>query len=89
MKTILDISYGQVPAQKLDMILPETETFPLFIYFHGGGLETGDKSQQEDMKKFLTERGVAVISANYRMYPNADFPDFIEDAAAVVKGASK
>lgn len=84
MKTMLDISYGQDPAQKLDLILPEAKTFPLFIYFHGGGLEKGDKKGMIPMKEFLSARGVAVISANYRMYPDAHYPDFIEDAAAVV-----
>ena len=87
MKTMLDISYGQDPAQKLDLILPEAKTFPLFIYFHGGGLENGDKSGTNAMKKFLAAHGVAVVSANYRMYPAAHYPDFIEDAAAAIDWA--
>jgi dipeptidyl aminopeptidase/acylaminoacyl peptidase len=33
---------------------------------------------------FLANNGIAVISANYRMYPNAMYPEFIEDAAKAV-----
>ena len=87
MKNILDISYGSAPNQTLDLILPEAENFPLFIYFHGGGLEAGDKAGAVSMKEFLVSHGVAVISANYRMYPAAHYPDFVEDAAAVVDWA--
>jgi len=84
MKTIFDIGYGKEPAQRLDIHLPETDTFPLFVYFHGGGLEAGDKSRPEVLYKYLTDRGIAVVTANYRMYPEARYPDFVEDAAAVV-----
>ena len=86
MKVIADIQYSQVsPACLLDICLPDhTDTFPTLIYFHGGGLEEGDKKYFSAMKKYLTERGVAVVSANYRMYPQARFPEFISDAAQCV-----
>ena len=32
----------------------------------------------------MNSHGVAVVSANYRMYPNAKYPDFLEDAADAV-----
>jgi len=57
----------------------------LLIYLHGGGLETGDKSDQKEIYKILAENGIAVVSANYRMYPQAKYPEYIEDAAKAVK----
>ncbi len=33
----------------------------------------------------MTDHGIAVVSANYRMYPDAKYPDFLEDAAVAVK----
>ena len=44
MRSFIDISYGKLknPTQKLDVYLPECESFPVFIYFHGGGIEGGD-----------------------------------------------
>ena len=43
MRSYFDIPYGAHSAQRLDIHLPECESFPVFIYFHGGGFESGDK----------------------------------------------
>lgn len=76
-------SYRAYPECRLDFYLPErdpSET-PLYIHFHGGGLEGGSRRDRYVIE--LAEKyGIAVASADYRMYPNAGFPDFIEDAAA-------
>lgn len=82
MRIIEDIYYtkSQSPFQSLDLYLPDTESFPVFLYFHSGGFVRGDKSGYKFIP-LLVERGVAVISANYRMYPDAAYPDFIEDGA--------
>ena len=86
MKKYLDIAYCEngMEAQKLDLWLPEKENFPVFVFFHGGGLEAGDKADEAFIPE-LVEQGIAVASANYRMYPDAVFPQFLEDAAAAVK----
>jgi len=85
-KVITDIQYSSVsPHCLLDVCLPENaNSFPTLIYFHGGGLENGDKRYSNKMKTYLTEHGVAVVSANYRMYPEAKYPEFITDAAQCV-----
>ena len=86
MKTCFDLVYGADPkVHVLDLYLPETEQFPVFIYFHGGGLEAGDKPEAEFFAQQLTEKNIAVASVRYRMYPDAKFPDFIEDCAQSVK----
>ena len=89
MEIIKDIIYGtEAPeSQVLDLYLPDDTEADLFIYFHGGGLEHGDKSCKIVDNVFA--RGKAVISANYRMYPKAAFPDFLEDAAMVVNWAKE
>lgn len=90
MTTNLDIAYGENEAQKLDIYLPDGEVSSVFVYFHGGGLSRGDKgSAAAVFGPYLTRRGVALISANYRMYPEAKYPDFICDAAQVVAWANK
>ena len=73
----------------LDVYLPEEKTFSVFVYFHGGGLETGSKESSTRFTSYLIDRGVAVVSANYRMYPDAKYPDFVEDAASVVHWVSE
>lgn len=86
MRELLNVSYGKegLDAQKLDLYLPDAESFPLFVYFHGGGLEKGSKSGFAKVAAWLCERGVASASVEYRMYPDARYPDFLLDAAEAV-----
>ena len=75
MKSIYDIEYKE--NLLLDLHLPETDTFDLFVYFHGGGIEYGDRKGVEVFAKTLAKRNIATASAEYRMYPSAKFPEFI------------
>ncbi len=84
MKSEENISYGKEPWQKLDIFLPESEKFEVFVYFHGGGLEAGDKESAKKWAEYMTKRNIAVVSAEYKKYPEAMYPEFIEDAAKAV-----
>jgi hypothetical protein len=85
MKLIKNIYYGKVQdeARMLDLYLPDAESFPVFVYFHGGGLVNGSKDNGAYYEQ-LANRGIAVATCNYRMYPAAKYPDFILDAAEAV-----
>ncbi len=89
MKIYENISYKKTDSNEcmLDIYLPDTDVFPVFIYFHGGGMESGSKTGCSGFLKALAEKGIAAVSADYRMYPDAEYPDFIKDAAAVVAWA--
>lgn len=84
MREINDIFYTQDrhPAQVLDLLLPEGEGFPVLLYFHGGGLESGSRKDFRILAEHLAARGVGVATADYRMYPTAAYPDYLRDAAA-------
>lgn len=85
-KESLNIIYDkkQAEACSLDIYLPDTDTpCPVFIYFHGGCIEGGSKDVTSDFKN-ITSRGIALVSVEYRKYPNAKFPEFIEDAATAI-----
>lgn len=84
MKVLTDICYGDCVCQSLDVYLPEEGSFPVFVYFHGGGLENGDKSGPQALFTNLAAKGIAVVTANYRMYPNAKYPEFLQDSARAV-----
>lgn len=87
MKVVDNIVYNENMgnAGMLDLYLPEAEQCDgLVIYFHGGGLETGDKIDEKGIYSEWVSRGLTVVSANYRMYPNAKFPDYVDDAAKAV-----
>ena len=78
-----DIPYAQDPhpRQKLDLYFPTgAKGFPIVVWFHGGGLRAGSKSIPELFKN----QGFAVAAANYRLFPEAKSPEYIEDAASAV-----
>lgn len=87
MKILEDIYYTSYnhPRQSLDVHLPDQDKFPVFVYFHGGGITAGSKKQ--GWIPYLVEKGIAVVSCNYRLYPEAAYPDFLKDAAAAVAWA--
>lgn len=65
----------------LDIYYPKnTKNFPTVVWFHGGGLEGGEKFIPEA----LTKQGIAVIGVNYRLSPKIASPEYIKDAAAAV-----
>lgn len=69
---------------KLDIYYPAGKTdFPTIVWFHGGGLEGGNKHIPQE----LMNKGFAVIAVNYRLSPKAKNPAYIEDAAAAVAWA--
>ncbi len=66
---------------KLDVYYPkDTTNVAVVVWFHGGGLEFGEKNIPDG----LLEKGVVVVSANYRLHPKVQHPVYIEDAAAAV-----
>ena len=82
MKKIENISYGNAhQRQILDIYLPDGDVKAAFLYFHGGGIEKGNKDRADLFAPYLTDRNIAVFSANYRLYPEAKYPEFICDAA--------
>lgn len=69
----------------LDLYLPENDTFDVFVYFHGGGLVSGSREGVDVFAKTLAKNNIATASVDYRMYPDAKFPEFIEDCACSIR----
>ncbi len=65
----------------LDIYYPsDTKDFATLVWFHGGGLTSGNKQIPEALK----EQGIGIVAVNYRLYPKVKAPKYIEDAAAAV-----
>ena len=65
----------------LDIYYPETDKgFATLVWFHGGGLKNGNKELLEGFRR----QGFAVVSVNYRLFPQCKCPDYIDDAAMAV-----
>ena len=66
---------------KLDVYYPTNETdAPVVVWFHGGGIEGGEKHIDPQLKN----SGLVVVAANYRLLPKAPIDDILDDAAAAV-----
>lgn len=86
-KQINDISYTaktdsySLERLKLDIYYPEGEKeCPVIIWFHGGGLEAGEKEIPEQLK----EKGWVVVGVNYRLLPKVTIRETMDDAAEAV-----
>ncbi len=80
------LRYGPLPRHRLDLTLPPmpvAET-PLVVFIHGGGWEEGSRAQYAFLGRRLASLGMAVAVPDYRLWPEARWPDFIEDAALAV-----
>jgi acetyl esterase/lipase len=82
-----DISYTESTDEyakercKLDVYYPTNlKDAPVVVWFHGGGIEGGNKHIDSQLKN----SGLVVVAANYRLLPKADIDDILDDAAAAV-----
>lgn len=65
----------------LDVYYPKKATgFATVVWFHGGGLEGGEKFIPERLKN----NNIAIVAVNYRLAPKVKSPVYIQDAAAAV-----
>jgi acetyl esterase/lipase len=89
--TKLNISYYSDSVNQSDQYIRERclldiycpvnrKKFPTVVWFHGGGLTSGDK----EIPVGLKEQGICIVSVNYRLYPKVKCPKYIEDAATAV-----
>ena len=76
-----DISYtesAEAYAQercKLDVYYPEGQkNAPVVVWFHGGGIEGGNKHIDQELKN----SGLVVVAANYRLLPKAKIDDILD-----------
>lgn len=78
------------PYQTLDIKLPNggKGPFPVVVYAHGGAWVIGDKTGVDEARVFLDtalSEGYAVVSINYRLAQNAQWPAQIYDYKAAVR----
>lgn len=57
---------------------------PVVVFFYGGSWQRGERAQYAFVGKRLAENGVLAIVADYRTFPRAKFPGFMDDAAQAV-----
>ena len=80
MKILKDVFYTEeeVASKILDVYLPEGDPDAVFLYMHGGGLVAEDKDNAGALiGGYLAAHNIAFVTINYSMYPNAQYPDYM------------
>lgn len=57
---------------------------PVVFWIHGGGWQTGDKSDVAIKPKYFTDKGYLFVACNYRLLPDVSMEMLIEDVASAL-----
>jgi acetyl esterase/lipase len=93
-KLTSDVAYGSALRHKLDVYSPTSAApaggYPVVVFFYGGSWNRGDKADYKFVGEALASRGILAMVADYRLYPEVRYPDFLSDCAlALAYGLDK
>jgi acetyl esterase/lipase len=79
-----DIPYTDAKDEKrtLDVYAPaDAKNLPVVFWIHGGGWQSGDKSDVKLKPQWFMDKGFVFVSTNYRLLPAVDMGTLIRDVA--------
>jgi acetyl esterase/lipase len=90
-----DLAYGDNPRQRLDVYVPAdagqdiagSPGKPVVVFFYGGSWNSGDRADYAFVGEALAARGMVTVIADYRLYPEVRYPDFLDDSGRAVAWA--
>ena len=80
---IRDIPYMPGPRGGMDVYRPTQAAGPLpvVVFFYGGAWQTGKRQDYLFAATELARRGMVVVVPDYRVFPEVQFPVFLQDSA--------
>lgn len=80
---VKDVPYQKGDRHKLDIYIPDQIAIgnPVVVFFYGGSWKEGSKDDYLFVGQAFASRGIIVVIADYRVYPEVYFPSFMDDAA--------
>ncbi|MES2886429.1 MAG: alpha/beta hydrolase [Pseudomonadota bacterium] len=83
------IAYGAGNRQTLDVyrptVAPQSPSgWPVVVFFYGGTWTQGNRADYKFVGEAMASRGYLTLVADYRLYPEVRFPDFLRDSATAV-----
>lgn len=97
-QVLRDVCYVAGPGcdtdrHRLDLYLPlGAKDWPLLVFIHGGGWDSGDKSQRAggadvyaNIGRHFATQGVGTAVINYRLQPAADWRGQVDDVRQAVR----
>lgn len=89
--SLKDVPYGSDPAQRFDVYRPrQAKDAPVIFMVHGGGWRHGSKTARGVVQNKVARwvpKGFIVVSANYRLLPDADPLEQARDVAQALTTA--
>ncbi len=84
-----NLPYEPGDRHSLDVYVPRAaaKPRPVIVYLYGGGWAAGSKAEFAWVGVALARRGFIAVLPDYRIYPQAHWPMFLEDNAAAVRWA--
>lgn len=91
------LEYGPDPRHKLDVYRPRQPAatpvpragYPVVVFFYGGTWNWGDRKDYAFVGEAFASQGIVTIVADYRLYPQVRYPDFLRDCARAVAWARR
>lgn len=84
---LADIPYADGERKKLDIYRPEAASTPapVVMFIYGGGWRAGDRFEYEFVGRAFAAQGFVTVIADYRIFPEARYPEFLEDNAQAIR----
>lgn len=84
--TVHTAAYGAWPRQQVDVYRPAGvgASAPVVVFFYGGSWRTGERAQYRFVGQALASRGIMTVVADYRLFPQVRYPEFLHDSAMAV-----
>jgi acetyl esterase/lipase len=90
-KRIKDLPYANDSRHNLDIYIPDHTDVskPVIVFVYGGAWDSGHKDDYQFAGMEFAKLGYVTAIPNYRLYPDAKFPNFIEDVASACAALPK
>lgn len=81
-----DLVFGSQPRQKLDVYIPvkQLENAQTVVFVYGGAWRRGSRESYRFVAHRLANAGHRVIVPDYQLYPQVQFPTFVQDVADAI-----
>jgi len=86
-----NVSYAPHARGRLDVYIPRHPAArrPIALFIYGGSWQSGEKAMYAFVGRALAGRGIVTVVADYRIYPQVTYPEFLQDNAAAAAFAKQ
>lgn len=84
---VRDLAYGVDDRQKVDFYAPRQASagpLPVVVFFYGGSWVSGNRQAYAFVGRALAALGYLVAVPDYRVVPQVEYPQFLEDCGRAV-----